>query len=206
MADKNNQLTQQFATAQRTALATFQKRVADIARARNAAIMVSDPRPSAVTRIVDGVVGALEDQVRQQIIYRYLRLDQVINFALALVKGLSPVRSGLYRDSWFALIDGERANDFRTVGVNSQIMITNDQPYSRKIDIGHMKLSVPPHIVESAAPLINARFGNIAKAQPRFIVLPNGYVLKDHSRDRVTKRRPGAGASMTYPAIQISPL
>ena len=211
MATDNQLTVRQFSVAKGTALAQVQSRIAEIARGLNAEIMNADPRPSAVTRIVDGVVGALEETVRAQIVYRYTRLDQPIIFALAFLKQISPVGTGkdhhpgLFRDSWFAMVDGERTEDFSRIPAGAVITITNDQPYSRKIDVGGMRLSVPPHLVDQAAQVVSGRYGNSVTAQASYVTLQGGYVMKGHGTHARRKLRKdvAAGQPMTYPALII---
>jgi hypothetical protein len=162
------------------------------------------------------VVGALEEAVREQIIYRYTRLDQPIIFALAFLKQISPVGSGkdrhpgLFRDSWFVMVDGEPTDDFSRIPASAVITITNPQPYSRKIDVGSMRLSVPPHLVDQAAVAVNGRYGNSVTAQPRYVTLQEGYAMRGHFRHgrgvhaRTRLRKDvAAGQPMTYPALII---
>ena len=205
-----------FARAKGTALATVHNRIVTIAKERNAEIMNAEPRPSAVTRIVDGMVGALEEEVRRQIIYRYTRLDQPIIFALAFLKQISPVGSGKdqhpgqFRDSWFVMVDGERTDDFSRIPSGAVVTITNDQPYSRKIDVGGMRISVPPHLVDQAAQVVNGRYGNSVTAQASYVTLQGGYVMKGHFHRghgmharRKLRTDVAAGQPMTYPALII---
>lgn len=205
-----NDIARQFAAAKTSTMQTVQKQIASFARQQNALIMSADPRPAAVTRIVDGVVGALEETVRRKIVYMYTRIDPAVRFALDWCIEHSPEASGRYKRAWFVMVNGARVDDFSNIPADAVVTVTNDEPYSRKIDVGHMKLSVPPGIVEAAAQATAGRYGNSVTAQARYVTLPDGYILKGsfhrgHSENSRTKLRRdvNAGQVMTYPAVII---
>lgn len=90
----------------------------------------------------------------------------VVDEALKVLWDNSPVGSvgddhpGLYRDSHMVFIDGHVVKDASGWKPGQQINISNPVPYSRKIEIAKMKLSVPNHVYENAAQVLNGRFGN----------------------------------------------
>jgi hypothetical protein len=94
---------------------------------------------------------------------------------------------------------------------SAELIVTNDQPYHRKIDTGHMRMSVPPGIVEDARQAVMRRFGNVIQAQRRVITLGGAYVLagvfhqgyRPHARTRLQKDT-AAGRELNYPALVIS--
>jgi hypothetical protein len=69
----------------------------------------------------------------------------------------SPVGSGgdkhpgLYRDSHTVFIDGHVVKDAGVWRPGQQVNIANPVSYSRKIEAGRIKLSVPAHVYEDAA-------------------------------------------------------
>jgi hypothetical protein len=81
-----------------------------------------------------------------------------------------------------------------------EIVITNDQPYARKIQVGAMKMSVPPGIYEDARQFVQRNFGQMVAVQLRFVQLAGGYVLK---RSGGRKDR-AAGQPIAYPALVIN--
>ncbi|MBR1005251.1 hypothetical protein JQ560_51900, partial [Bradyrhizobium liaoningense] len=97
------------------------------------------------------------------------------------------------------------------IPINSTVVLTNNRPYARKIDVGHVRMTVPPGIVEDVRKAVMARFGNFVIAKRTMIPLPGGYVLKGRFRRGYrpfarTKLRSDtmAGAQMTYPALVLS--
>lgn len=136
----------------------------------------------------------------------------LIPFALQSLIDHSPEQSGRYRKSWFAMVDGHRVPDVKDIPPGSDVILVNDQPYSRKIDTGHMRMSVPPGVVEAARQDILSRYGNSVDVERIMMPLPGGYVLKGsfrkgygtHARTRL-QRDTRAGAVMMYPALAITP-
>lgn len=113
---------------------------------------------------------------RNRIVYRFLDMQEVVAFALETLRSLSPVGStddehpGLYRDNHLVFIDGRVVKDARGWRPGQQVNISNPVPYARKIEVGHMKMSVPPHVYERAAPVVAGRYGNSVSV--KFLFMP----------------------------------
>lgn len=111
-----------------------------------------------------------------KIIFRFIDMQALVDFAIETLKAHSPVGStddkhpGLYRDSHMVFLNGHVVKAVSGFRKGDQINISNPVPYSRKIESGRMKISVPAHVYESAEPIISARFGNSAKI--RFVYMP----------------------------------
>ena len=111
-----------------------------------------------------------------QIVYRYANMQAVVSFAIETLRANSPVGSapdphpGLYRDSHLIFIDGHVVKDVSSWRPGQQINISNPVPYSRKIEAGRMKMSVPAHVYERSEPIISARYGN--QASIKFVFMP----------------------------------
>jgi hypothetical protein len=156
---------------------------------------------------VNGRAGAAESQVEPPgpIVYVFHYGSDVAQFTLEWARAASPVQSGAYRDSWFILVEGAQVSA-EAIPPGASFIVTNDQPYARKIAVGSMNLSVPPRIVERMRQAAMARYGNSYRFNIRMITLQGGYVLKGHRRGRrSTRKDTRAGAVMTYPALEISP-
>lgn len=114
--------------------------------------------------------------MNQRIVYRYINMQEVVDFAITTLRELSPVGSvgdkhpGLYRDSHMIFLNGYVVTDVSAFKAGDQINISNPVPYSRKIELRQMKLSVPGHVYETGAQLIAARFGN--QASIKFVFMP----------------------------------
>jgi len=161
-------------------------------------------------RWVNGREGANEFSVIPPgpILYEFHWWNEVIEHSIDVLRKRSPVKSGRYRDSWFAMVDGVVVSDYSKIPIGAKVIITNNQPYSRKIEVGFMNMSVPPAVVEDSLGVIRSRFGNVVEIKNTMITLPGGYILKGVFKKGIrptsrTKLRKDtmAGADMTYPSL-----
>lgn len=171
---------------------------------------VASPR---YDRIVNGNFGADEYSVVPPgpIVYNFHWWNEIIEFAIETLRKRSPVKSGRYRDSWFAMVNGVVVADYSEIPIGAEVFVTNNQPYSRKIEVGFMTMSVPPHVVEDSLATVKGRFGNVADIRATMITLPGGYILKGvfkkgirpGSRTKL-RRDTSAGAELTYPSLRLT--
>ncbi len=164
-------------------------------------------------KYVNGVLGAAEERVQPPgpILYVFHWWREIIEFALQSAVERSPEKSGDYKRSWFIMTPGGVIKNFDEIPINSTVILTNNQPYARKIDVGHMRMSVPPGVIEDVRKMVMSKFGNFVTAKRTMIPLPGGYVLKGRFRRGYrpfarTKLRAdtSAGAQMTYPALVLT--
>ncbi|EJN15691.1 hypothetical protein PMI42_00708 [Bradyrhizobium sp. YR681] len=109
-----------------------------------------------------------------KIVFRYLAMQDVVDFALATLKARSPVGSGadrhpgLYRDSHTVFLNGQLTSggDVSAFKVGDQINISNPVPWARKIEL----VRVPGHVYEETAQIVQGRFGN--RAAVKFTFMP----------------------------------
>jgi hypothetical protein len=160
---------------------------------------------------VDGMPATSEESVKPFgiITYRIIRIKQVVLFALEEARRLSPRRSGRYRDSWFALA-GHKEIDVEALPPGVPVTVTNDQPYSRKINVGAdgFERYAPPGIVEKVTQLVKRRYGAIVDVRIDYLQLQGGYTLKRSQRRKGRRNfRSDAlkGMALTYPALTIRP-
>jgi hypothetical protein len=164
-------------------------------------------------RYVNGRFGAAESTVVPPgpILYVFRWWNEIIEFALQSLVERSPEKSGKYKQSWFVMTPGGRVKNFGEIPLNADVILCNDKPYSRKIDVGHMRMSVPPGVVEDVRKMVLSKFGNLVTVRRTMIPLPNGYVLKgrfrrgyrQYARTKL-RRDTQAGAQMTYPALVLT--
>lgn len=202
----------QLATAS-IAPAAIQAALADFARTELARSIASGEASPDYIRYVNGVEGAVEDDVVPPgpILYVFSWWKDIIPFALQYLIERSPSASGRYKTSWFVMVDGNIVSDFSSIPIEAVVTITNDQPYSRKIDVGHMRMSVPAGVVEDARKRVQYYFGNLVTASRTLVELPNAYILRGRFRRGYRKfartklrKDTQAGAVMTYPALVLS--
>lgn len=189
------------------------RELALFAQSELAASIASGEGSPIYDRYVNGIKDAPESAVVPPgpIVYDFIWWQEIVEYALQHLVERSPVRSGGYKQSWFVLADGSPVSDARDIPIGATVTIVNDQPYARKIDVGHMHMSVPPFLIEEARQAVMRIFGNIITARRSLVDLPNAYTLKGYFRRGVrprarTKLRADtkAGAKMTYPALILS--
>lgn len=180
--------------------------LADGARAGRDKLIADGSAPPAYRTFVDEREGADENSVRPDgaIIYRFNLLAEAVIAALAFVITRSPAESGQFKRSWFVLVDRARHNgDLRDIAAGAEVMITNNQPYARKIEVGAMRMSVPPKIVEQARQFILRKFP-VIRASKQFVYLDPGYTLRGrHSKRRGARKDTARGQRLQYPALVL---
>ncbi len=164
-------------------------------------------------KFVNGRSGVEEEQVVPPgpIVYLFQWWTDIIEFGLRTLIDRSPEQSGSYKQSWFAMVNGAVVSDYTRIPIEAQVVLTNNQPYSRKIEVGHMHMSVPPGVVEDCRRVVMRRYGNLIDVKATMITLPGGYILKGrftrgvrpHARRKLRKDTM-AGAQMTYPSLVLT--
>lgn len=172
-----------------------------VAKREHARIMSTDPKPARFTRWVDGRQGAAEETVKPTgvIRYRYHRLEEIVQVAMETLFDLSPVESGEYRMAHTIFVDGVASRNLSAWDGQSPVVILNPLPYSRKIEIGKMKMRVPgtDHVYEQAEIVLRNRFNNQASVVFTF----RGYVAGGIAG----AKGGGNKAGNRYPALVITP-
>lgn len=176
-------------TAQVLSSAELHKMVADECRRnRDEAISAGRASPTYQT-IVDGRKGGREEDVMLQggvVSYVFSNLATAANWALSECRRRSPVSSGAFRKSWIMLVGGEQYAEIEDIPSDQTVMIVNTMPYSRKIEVGGMRIRVPPGIIESIRRPVMSRFPGVT-ASRAFLPMSGGrdarggavpYVLK----------------------------
>ena len=193
------------------------KRHIAIARAGLADFMGRQPVRPMVRIETDNRPATSEGQVKPfgLIVYRFDRMREVASFALREAEEYSPVRSGRYKRSWF-LMHGTQKIGLDEIPASATIILTNDQPYSRKINVGAKgfeEYMVPSGIVERVRQKVRQRYGSVVTASVQFIQFPGGgHVLTKSLRSKRSNGRRGGfrsdsmkGMAITYPALVLTP-
>lgn len=186
--------------------------LAKFARAELTAAVSSGQASPIFETFVNNRAGANEESVIAPgpILYVFSWWPEIIEFALEFLQRRSPVRSGRFRDSWFAMVGETAVTAYEGIPVGAEVVVTNTQPYARKIEVGHMRMSVPHGVVEDGRQAVQRQYGKILEVKKTFVTLPGGYILKGvfskgvrpSSRPRL---RPDVrkGQPVTYPAIVL---
>lgn len=176
---------------------------------RQKAIISGEASPTYDT-YVNGRKGADESTVVPPgpILYEFSYWEPIIQFALAELNKRSPVKTGRYQGSHVVMIGSQVVSPSTQISSDEEVIIVNTQPYSRKIEVGHMRMSVQDGVYEDIRKKVQSQFGRAVKVRVKQILLPNGYVLKGRftrgykkfARTKL-KKDTEAGARMTYPAL-----
>ncbi len=176
-------------------------------------------------REVDGKMDAQEDAVRIPgvIKYNFDFWGNVIPFVLDFLAKAAPSDSGRYRMSFFVLSDRRLVTDFEGISRNAEVVISNDQPYSRKVEVGHTKFSHGDHrIFEDARQAVLAEFKDLVEAQLAYITFGQPYsglakgeipyrlhghrgFTRGHKKfaRRYARKDVAEGELMTYPSLVL---
>lgn len=206
-------------------LATEAKRLRD-------EVIAAGDAPNSYRTFVDGREGAPETSVRPDgsIRYKFNLLGLAVLYALTLCIARSPVKDGDYKRAWQVIVGGKPwAGNIEDIPGDAEAMIVNPLPYARKIDVGAVRMSVPPQIIEAARQSSRRRYPTL-NFERAFVTIPPGvfpgapYILKGHAHrvraianNRSRAHREGraflmprkdtmAGQKMTYPALVITPV
>lgn len=156
--------------------------------------------PIPYTIEVNGATVSSEDAVPigpSRITYVLQRFPQVARYALDLARSLSPQGpTGRYKGAWFLLVDNAEINQNRIPNNVKEVILVNDEPYSRKIHVRGARIQgIPPGIIERVRQLVLRRYEGFVTATLEFHTLRGGYILKRNTR------RHRAGEQMTYPTL-----
>jgi hypothetical protein len=113
------------------------------------------------TRYVGGVAGAREETVKAPgpILYVFSWWRPIVEMALAELVKRSPHKSGRFASS-FIVIAGDRiVTDYDTLQASDEVIVVNAQPYSRKVQVGAMQMSVPAHMFDAARSAVKKAYG-----------------------------------------------
>lgn len=192
--------------------ATIRGMLANFARQELAGVISRGEGSAMYDRYVNGRKGLDEDDVivPGPILYDFIWWAPIIEFALKTLHDRSPVLSGDYRNAWHVRVNNQVVTAYDKLPRDAEIYITNDVPYARKIEVGHMRMSVPPGVVEQAKRIVSRKYGRLIHVSQTWMRLPNPYILKGHftrgikpGARRGLARDTRAGAEMTYPALYM---
>lgn len=170
------------------------KAVISTAHREHRKVLNTDPRPGRWRQYVDGIEGAPFEAVQGAgvIVIDYQRLDIVAQFAMETLFDLSPVDSGEYRRRHTLFVDDTAVTNLKDWESGQEVSIANYLPYSRKIEIGAMKMRVPgtDHVYQQAEQIVRRRFGNIADIRFTFRAVVNSALISGREANNPDIRYP----------------
>jgi hypothetical protein len=178
--------------------------LATMAKKGLAELLASGRASKRYRTFVDGREGAAEETVSGDhgvILYSFQYLGEITQFALGFLMRRSPVKSGAFRDSFFISVDGRfiRPAEFQPASVpaGAEIIISNTQPYDRKVDVqlvgGQvLRFSVPAGLYDDAVRALRRQYGNIVTAKRLYNVrFPGQYILRRGKKAGTPVEAPG---------------
>jgi hypothetical protein len=136
-------------------------------------------------RYVNGRHGAVEETVQAPgpIVYEFINWPLIINAAVEELQKRSPrPRSGRFASSFIVIVGGSVTTDFRSIRLDAEVIITNFQPYVRKVEGG--KRLGQKRVFDSTKNSLVRRFGSAFAFQTKFLNIGSGvhpeipYILK----------------------------
>lgn len=136
-------------------------------------------------------LSEFEVDVPGPIVYVFSWWGEIIATALTELIKRSPKRSGRYAASFIVLVNGVQVSAGAPISDAAEVIITNVQPYTRKIEVGGMQMNARPRLFEATRRVMQRRYGRQEDGfsfQVKFLDLPRGvhplvpYVLKGHER------------------------
>lgn len=196
----------QFNAAIAGTQAEIQKNIVAVAKREHAKVMSTVPIPAIFRRTVDGVANQVEERVKSNgwIRYEYPRLELVVRSAILALIDKSPFLSGQYIRGHRFFVDGIETpweSDWMSRWRPGQeLAIANFVPYSRKIELGKMKMRVPgtDHVYEQAQQIVQRKYGNMATIRYTW----RG-IIPGANRGMVGGRE-GNQSDIRYPALIIT--
>ncbi len=162
---------------------------------------------------VNGRLARSEDEVIAPgpIVYQFSLWAEIIAYAISQLQRRSPVRTGRFRNSFIVVVNGQVTSPDNDIAANSEVVVTNFQPYVRKAEAGLLGTKRFA-IFDGTKRALARRFGNEGRGgagylfETKWLNISAGvhpeipYVLK-HSQGRKDRQ---AGMPISYPAVIMS--
>ncbi|MDO1582428.1 hypothetical protein [Rhizobium oryzicola] len=182
--------------------------LAKFAKEELARAISSGEAPATYTRYVNGREGVPEEAVEAPgpILYVFSNWKIVIEAALEALIHASPRKSGDFRKSFVVIVGGKAVTAYDDIPSEAEVIITNAQPYVRKIQVSRggsrfgsagkgSAIKVPPRLFDAGRRAVISRFGSsFVQAEVRFLDLGTGihplipYILKGRQKVRKAKQ------------------
>lgn len=188
------------------------RKLALTAKAELSKAITSGDASDSYTRIVNGVAGVVEESVTVPgyIRYSFNYLEEIAFYVLAFLRAryskTGPARGGHYRDSHFVMVNGQVWDNVTPVPPTAEMIVTNDQPYARKVHIGAKGFELSRGIYDDARKSAQRRYKEY-DMNVTFVSLNGAYLLRTPA-SRKAKRQAALGrgferSELRYPALVI---
>lgn len=182
-------------------------------------------------RYVNGVHNAPEEAVKAPgpIVYEFVNWPLIVTTVLAELQKRSPRRSGRFASSFIVIAGGAVVSNFSAIPAAAEVIITNFQPYIRKVE-GGLSGVKRRRVFDGTKSSMAYRYRDSFSFETRFLNIGGGvhpampYILKGGTplraaaqNNRSSAFRAGratlsrrkdreAGMPITYPSIVINAL
>ena len=167
------------------------RQFATIARGRRDDAIRSGEASKDFRTFVDGREGAREETTRPggAVVYKFNVMGLVVRRALEELVKASPDDSGDFKRAWTVSVNGRpwRGN-YDDIPNDADVIIVNPLPYSRKIEVGAMTISVPAHPIERVRQKMLRTFKSMY-FEKTFVVLPSSFAFGDYETPYVLQGR-----------------
>lgn len=204
--------------------------LAKYAKEELARVIASGEASANYNRYVNNVPGAPGESVRVpgSILYVFSNWSLIIKDALAELQKRSPRVSGRFARSFIVIVNEKVVTDFAAIPVDAEVIITNFQPYVRRLESGRKVNGRKRRIIDSARSVLASRYRDGFRFQTMYLDITVGvhadipYILKGEyarlRRARIANPAAFAGRSfpkrkdmepgqpITYPSIVINVL
>lgn len=184
--------------------------LARYARKSVAEVIANKQASSSYEKYVSGRRGAEEETVSDPLViyYEFSYWQEIIAFALDFLKRRSPVLTARYQNAHQVMLGSQFVSADIDIAPDEEVTIVNTRAYSRKIEVGFMRMSVDRGVYQDARKAVMGKYGQVVDVRFQMITIPNGYVLKGRFRRGFRqyartglKKDTAAGQPMTYPSI-----
>jgi hypothetical protein len=159
---------------------------------------------------VNGQRGRAETSVIAPgpIVYVFTNWPLIISTAIEELRKRSPRRSGRFMNSFIVLANQQLTTDYAQIPPNAEVIVTNRQPYVRKIETGANK-SLGERMFALTRNALNRRFKDAFTFETKFLDIQSGvapgvpWILKRSAGGRRDRQ---AGMPISYPSIVINAL
>lgn len=189
----------------------IRRELAAFARQSLADVIASGEAPPTYEKFVNDRQGAPEESVQLPgpITYVFTNWKLVIEAALAELERRAPKKSGRFAASFIVISGSQVVTDFSAIPPKAEVIITNAQPYVRKVETGVLK--VPRfYVFDGTKNALVRRFGGATgpfNVVTRWLNIGSGvhplipYILRGSQGRRKDRQ---AGQPISYPAIIIN--
>lgn len=215
------------------------REVALFAKSSVAELIRTGEASPSYSRFVNGRKGAPEEafDVRSSaipgpILYEFAWWQELITDALSELIKRSPKQKGRYARSFIVLANQAPVTNYEAIDGAAEVIIFNTQPYTRKVEVGAMAMTVPPRHFDATNAVLRRKYGanGSFSIMTKFLQIGAGidprvpYILRGEYARRYNAQRKAlaagaiissphrlkrrkdrdAGQPITYPALVIN--